>query len=312
MSASLSLAAARARAQHGLITLEQAVDTAGLSTRQVQHLVEEGLWERLCRGLYRVAGSARTYEQRVLAACLAAGPTAVASHGSAARLLDLGRPHFQQAPVELTVARGTSAVAARSLGAIVHETRQVTAVDRGRLGAIPVTAPARLIVDLLGRVRADALYGVADDALWRLTTSTRVWRTWKRVGRGQHRATIDAVLLPWAPGPRPGSPKEMSLSRVLQLHGLDRPARQHPVADPLAGGLRYLDLAYVAERVAPEYDGRRNHGPRDWTHDTQREEWLARAGWIRIPAGRLDLVEPGATDYCEVVRAALRLRRESA
>jgi len=36
---------------------------------------------------------------------------------------------------------------------------------------------------------------------------------------------------------------------------------------------------------------------------------LAVLGWLGLPAGRLDLVEPGATAYCEMVGAALAARR---
>jgi len=94
----------------------------------------------------------------------------------------------------------------------------------------------------------------------------------------------------------------MSLCRVLLLHGLPRPVRQHPVV--VAGRTRYLDLAYPEARLALEYDGRRDHGPRQWGADAQREDELWSVGWLRLPAGRLDLVEPGATVYSDRVRAA--------
>jgi len=149
----------------------------------------------------------------------------------------------------------------------------------------------------------------ADDILWRFTTPERIREVWTRTDGRRWRSNLEAVLLPWTPGPRPGSPKEMALARVLQLHGLGRPVRQHCLTDPATGKRRYLDLAYVAERVAPEYDGRLTHGPRQWAHDADREDWLAKAGWIRLPAGPAQLIEPGATEYCDTVRRALDERR---
>jgi len=100
----------------------------------------------------------------------------------------------------------------------------------------------------------------------------------------------------------------MSLCRVLQLHGLPRPVRQHLLVIPGRARPRYLDLAYPEARVAPEYDGRREHGVRQWERDAAREDELAALGWIRLPAGRSDLTEPGASAYCDQVRAALAAR----
>ena len=85
-----------ARRQLGLITRQQAL--AHISDHQIRRLVESGQWERRTHGLYAVAGAPRSYEQTVLAACLAGGPRAVASHDCAARLLRLGIPYFDRAP----------------------------------------------------------------------------------------------------------------------------------------------------------------------------------------------------------------------
>ena len=190
------------------------------------------------------------------------------------------------------------------MGASVHTTRHLTPADRARVGGIPVTTGARVVVDLLGRVPDETLFALADDVMWRLRDRDAVRRAWERVGGSHHRRRLEQVLLPWEPGPRPGSPKEMSLARVLILHGLPRPVRQYLVVIPGRERPRYLDLAYPDVRVAMEYDGRRDHGPRQWSSDAAREEELDRIAWIRLPAGRRDLVEPHASAYCEVVRQA--------
>ena len=74
---------------------------------------------------------------------------------------------------------------------------------------------------------------------------------------------------------------------MLQLHGLGRPVRQHRLTDPATGRRRYLDLAYVAERVAPECDGRLAHGPRRCAHDADREDWLGGYGSFKRRLYRL-------------------------
>lgn len=296
-----------ASTQLGLVTTYQ-MEEAGLSVYEQRTLVRTGVVERRAKNVFAVAGAPHSWEQEVLTACLAGGPTAVACGPTAARVLDIGRPYFDRAGVEVCIERNGSRHAVRSVGATVHTARQLTRADRIVWRGIPVMAPARVIVDLFGRVSDDALFAAADDVLTRFSNPGAIRRTWRQVAGGRHKGSLDAVLLPWSLGPKPGSPKEMSLSRVLQLHGLPPPVRQHPVPIPGRRSPRYLDLAYVAERVAPEYDGRRDHGPRHWAADADREDELTRAGWLRLPAGRLDLVEPGAAEYCELVTQALRAR----
>ncbi len=297
---SLREAHALAARQHGVLTFAQATGT-GLTVDRVRRLVDRGHWNRLGVGLFVAGGAPRTYEQEVMAACLATG--GVASHGCAARLLGVGVPAFRDARVSVTACRGAATTRARGLGAVVHTSRNLGPQDRGRVKGIPVTRGARLVVDLLGLVAVPVLFALADDVLWRLRDRSEIRRTWERAAGGRYRGRLDQVLLPWVPGPKPGSPKEMSLCRMLLLHGLPRPARQHPLLIPGREHPRYLDLAYPDVRVAMEYDGRRDHGPRHWDADAAREDELAAVGWVRLPAGRFDLVEPHATAYCETVRA---------
>src|ERR1700755_1103764 len=78
----------RFRRQHGLITRADAL-AAGLSHRQIRYRVAAGLWLPVSPGIYRHPAHPVTPAQRLLAAVLAAGPTAVASHQSAAYLWGL-------------------------------------------------------------------------------------------------------------------------------------------------------------------------------------------------------------------------------
>jgi len=127
--------AAIAERQHGLITLDQAL-LAGLTRAGAKHRVGTGRWERLHPGVYRMAGSARTFEQEVLAACRAAGPGATASHRSAATLL--GLPGLTPT-TELTV---VCEHAVRLKGVTVHRSVRLDGADRFWVKRIPVTTPA--------------------------------------------------------------------------------------------------------------------------------------------------------------------------
>jgi len=84
-------AAALARRQHGLLTTAQLSD-AGIDPRTLARLVRPGLIAPMRRGVYRLPGAPATWAQAALAAVLAAGPDALTSHLTAARLWGLLGP----------------------------------------------------------------------------------------------------------------------------------------------------------------------------------------------------------------------------
>src|SRR5215213_1579293 len=130
-----------ARKQHGLVTLGQ-LQSAGLSPSGVRKRVARGRLHRLHRGVYAVGHSILSGPGRVLAAVLAYGPGAVASHRTAAGLLGLiadGR-----ATIDVSLPR-----AARSRpGVAAHATAILLADDLTRRHGIPCTDVARTLLDL--------------------------------------------------------------------------------------------------------------------------------------------------------------------
>jgi hypothetical protein len=76
------------RDQHGLVLRDQVL-RLGFSARQIQYRLATGEWQQVLPGVYRSSASPATFEQRLLAACFAAGPRSVASHASAAWLWGL-------------------------------------------------------------------------------------------------------------------------------------------------------------------------------------------------------------------------------
>ena len=134
-----------AATQHAVVHHRQAVEL-GMTPRQIQSRVAAGLLIPVHHAVYRLAGAPRSPEQALLASCLAAGPSAAASHRSAAwlwRLRGFDDPH-----TEITVAAGQPALAAT----VVHRTRTLDRIDVSRRSRIPVTTPARTLFDL-GAVR---------------------------------------------------------------------------------------------------------------------------------------------------------------
>lgn len=141
--------------QHSVFDRRQAV-AAGLSPRMIQHRLESGRWVSVSRGVYRLAGVERTWHQRVLAACLAAGAGAVASHRSAAALWEIDG--FGPGPVEISVSRSQR----RTAHFTTHRPRNMWAADTTELDYVPVTTVARTIIDLAAVVGDDDLEAALD------------------------------------------------------------------------------------------------------------------------------------------------------
>ena len=74
----------KAKRQYGLITRAQALEL-GVSKSGIYRRRCAGEWKKFFPGVYRLTASPDSDHQRVLAACLALGPTALASHSTAGR-----------------------------------------------------------------------------------------------------------------------------------------------------------------------------------------------------------------------------------
>jgi predicted transcriptional regulator of viral defense system len=156
-------AASIAARQFGVVTRAQAL-AAGLTRNQIASRVKGGRWRVAARGVYVVSGAPASWLQATLVACLAGPPGTLASHTSAAALYGLCRP-----PAEPHVSVPLSA-SGRFRGATVHRTRFETLIPC-RAQGIPVTHPARTILDCASVVGLDALCDLVDDAFCRKLTS---------------------------------------------------------------------------------------------------------------------------------------------
>ena len=292
--------ARRAAGQHGVISRSQAL-ACGFSARSIDRKITSHLWERLYPGVYRLAGAPATWHQSLMAACLAWGAGAVISHAAAAALWMF--PAFPRgvAP-ELTVARGL----VRQYAEKVHRPMSLPAADRTQVDGIPVTTPARTLLDIAAVYPIAIVEDALDDALRRkLVTVRRMqWRLreWKTATPGRR---IIAKLLAERSACRsvPQSVFETRLLRELRRARLPLPVVQHEVRT--AGGRFVLDLAYVEQKVGIEADGYRWHSSRRaWDSDRSRTNALQLLGWtlVRVTWSQL---RDRADDVTEQVRAIL-------
>ncbi|MEA2704510.1 MAG: hypothetical protein QOD63_2455 [Actinomycetota bacterium] len=248
-----------------------------LTREQLAHRLSTGRLEVFRRGVYRFTGSAPSRWQAQMAACLAAGESAVASYWAAAALW--GMPETIATVPELTM---PWPVWTRLEGVRAHQTRCLPESHRAIRHDVPVTSAARTLADLSALAGPRFLGRLVDDALRRrVVTLTELRAVAELLGASGRRgvpALRDALDARRAGFHVGDSIKETELVRLLTSAGLPEPVQQHQV---LAGCRVYLlDLAYPDRRVGMEYDGWDAHRTRSaFDGDRSRANDLALAGW---------------------------------
>lgn len=266
---------ALARRQHGLVTWWQ-LEEMGFRPAAVGRLVGSGLLARVRRGVYGVCGTEPTWRGAVLAAVLAAGQGAAASHRTAAAVWLLLEP---EPGLEVTCPRRP-----RLEGVVVHrhllDRREITVLDR-----IPVTTVERTLLDLGESTDARTLGKAMDSALRRQLTGIRrlMAAESRRPRAGRRRSTpfVEALAargLAYDPG---ANDWELRMDRLWDELGLPEARRQHRIR---AGGRNYrVDRAILSSRVAVEWNGFATHGTRSgFEYDTERKALLSQAGWYLL------------------------------
>ncbi|MEY2453062.1 MAG: hypothetical protein QOD92_2636 [Acidimicrobiaceae bacterium] len=288
-----------------MITRTQALE-AGLHRRAIDRLIAGGRWEIVARGVYRVLGSPRSWEQRALGLVLAAGDDAVVSHRSAAHVYGLdgfGPP----GRIEITTARHRRH---SIVGATVHESLDPHLLGTRLRHGIPVTGPARTILDVCWVADDDlTALGALDEMLRRrLVTWAKLWEclvVHARRGRNGVARFRRILLKRWGKrGPRGVFVR--TVQSLLDDAGLPEPIAEHGVK--LSNANYRLDLAYPDAMVAIELDDKESHlTDKAFEEDPVRENRLKLAGWLvlRYTWDRL-INEPNV--IVDEVREALRVR----
>jgi hypothetical protein len=288
-----------ASAQHGVLSREQAL-ACGIRKGGLHRRTRAGRWRLVLPGVYGLPGAPPGWHRELMTACLWAN--GAASHRAAAALWALDG--FDPGVVEVTTARRVRNPAAPL---VIHRSL-VAEVDIDRRLSIPVTTPARTLVDLGAVVGPDAVEAALDDALRsRLTSLPRLRWTLERCGGSGRRGAgvLRALLTRRTLGEiAPESPLERRTISLLEAAGLPPPARQHVIRERGRVVAR-VDVAYLEARLAIEVDGYRWHsGHAAWQRDLARRNALASRGWrvLHVTARSLD-ARP-----CDVVAEVERAR----
>jgi hypothetical protein len=260
--------------QHGVVTWHQ-MRKMGSSPRAIRWKSKVEAIEEVAPGVYRVAGSAQTWEQRLMAACLWGGPEACASHKSAAALWKLDG--FGPGPVEISALKQNRT----QLAFKVHRTPVEPAFVTTKLG-IPVTNAFRTVRDLVAVVDEHRANQLLDEALRKgFVSLAALWRMVHReAGSGRRGVGVLRHLLEHrSPEYLPSASELQAATRRLLIGAGIAFVEEFVVTDERGNFVARVDFKLVDAPVVVESDGRANHSSKlDWQHDLDRRNDLTALG----------------------------------
>ena len=234
----------------------------GFTNEDVGRLVKAGRLIRVHRGVYAVGHRVLTAEGWWMAAVLAGGRGAVLSHGTAAAVWELRR--VERGIVHITVPGDPGRK--RRMGIRVHRSTTLTDGDVTTLRGLPVTRPARTIIDLSRTLEGRALEHLGDLADQRgLVDFTDL--------RAASSASLQAVLSNYRPAPTRSELEERFL-RLCDDHGIPRPE-----TNTLIEGI-LVDFVWRERNLIVEVDGYAYHrAPSRFERDRENDVTLTIQGW---------------------------------
>lgn len=265
------------RTHFGLITFQEAGRHGMSRAHWNSYVGDRAARERLHRDVGRVLGAPTSREQRTLAAVLAAGPGAMASHRSAAHLWGAERPPHD--PIDIVLPGRTRR--ARLEGVVVHrpsdlvDLRPVT-----RLG-IASTNPLRVLVDLGAVDPVGVFPALSTFVMAGFVTPAAVGAALDRhaqrgrAGVGALREALERWMIDGKPS---DSQLEQRMVAVAQRFGLP-PMTFHPII-----GGHEVDFAIDGTCLVVECDGWASHGAdrAQFHHDRVRDGDIQAIGHVVI------------------------------
>jgi very-short-patch-repair endonuclease/predicted transcriptional regulator of viral defense system len=261
---------ALANSQYGVVARRQLRDL-GLSDAAIAHRVAAGRLHRLHHGVYAVGHTRLLQRGRWMAAVLSCAPGAVLSHAAAAALWELRASDATIVDVTIPGSGGRR----RRAGIRLHRARSLdgqTAVMDG----IPVTKPARTILDLAATLDVRAIERVIDQAEnLRLTDFPSLDALARALASHRGATKLRTVLRDHTPGTTlTKSQLEELFLALCRAAGLPKPLVNHRVAGFEA------DFVFADHRLIVETDSWRHHRSRDsFERDRRRDAIHAAAGW---------------------------------
>ena len=280
--------------QSGNITRGQLLDL-GLGGDAVQARRRNGSLVGRYWGVYAIAPARQDPQALIAAAVLAGGPTAVASHGSAAWLWDF-LTHYTTPP-EISLPTGDR----RPRRILSHRCPSLQPRDITRQRGVPTTTPARTVLDLAPRLAHKQRTRLVNDALREKLLRPAALQDIITRNSLHPGAKLLTPFLETAASPT-DSPFEDDFRAFVATYGLPSPEFQFPLNG------RRLDVFFPEYGVIVEVDGWDFHKDQDaFEDDRERDADHLDHGYvtIRITKKRFE----SQPDY-EAARLKRILRRQ--
>jgi very-short-patch-repair endonuclease len=289
--------------QHGVATLSQ-LRGAGLTERMIEGRVARGLLRRVHRGVYLV-GPLEPPRAGVMAAVLACGSGARASHRTAGWLWEMAPAPGRGQPVEVKVP-GRRVV--RRAGILTYRASPAAAREVATVDGVPVTAPLPTLLDLSRVLPSGELEKCVARALrTRLVTEAKLAHV-VAVLRGRRGIPALAAILARDGGPVfTRSALEDRFREAVRLFGLPEPAYNTLI------GVYEVDCYWEEADLVVELDGAAFHTSwQSQSNDRRRDGDLAALGIrvIRVTWQQLELeFEPTMAKIIRAIAVGSERRR---
>ncbi len=275
-----AVAAMFAGRQAGTVKWRQ-LRESGIGENAIKRRASNGHFHRMHRGVYLVGHAALAPGALEYAALLACGDSALISHWSAAYLWGM----IEDAPGEIHV----SVVGRRcrpKAGVRIHLLSELDHRDVRRRLQLPLTAPARTVIDIAADAGYDVIESlVAEARVRKLVRDRELEQALERAGRRPGVGRMKAFLRHEGGPALTRSQAERRMRRLARAAGLPV-----PVANARVAGFE-VDFLWPAERLVVEVDGYQFHGHRRaFERDRKKGLALAAAGYRVIRISWLQLV----------------------
>jgi very-short-patch-repair endonuclease len=257
--------------QHGVVATRQ-LAALGLSRSAVAARAAAGRLHRVHRGVYAVGHPRLSLHGHWMAAVLTAGPEAALSHASAAALWEL-RP---TAATRIDVSVRTTGGRHERPRLRIHRTPSLDPDEVTDHQAIPVTTPARTLLDLASSLPRRALERALDQAEILELFDLRALRS---IVAAHPREPGTGALAQALNEHDAGTTVTKSELEECFLELCERYALGRPQVNTRVAGLE-VDFLFAAHRLVVEVDGYRFHRSRSaFERDRERDAILARHGF---------------------------------
>jgi very-short-patch-repair endonuclease len=262
--------------QRGVVSRRQLLES-GVGSGAVDHRLATGRLHRIRRGVYLVGHTVPPRMALEVAAVLSCGTGAVLSHRTAAQIWRLLGSHADSAEIDVTTpGRDPGA----KPGIRIHRTRALDPADVRRVGGLPITAPARTLVDLAGEASLrEVEQALAEAEARHLVRRHELTAALTRVGRHRGATALRKLL---SADRAPALTRSEAEERLLAL--LRSAQLPQPDVNVRLGNYE-VDFLWREQGLVIEVDGFGFHSSRlAFERDRSRDAELQAQGWrvIRV------------------------------